>query len=313
MLLKPGICKPANLLDPKKKGSPISYALLYSHETDEPGNVEAFEAVVHSMRLSNGVYRTTYPGRLRDIDERVQALLEKRFISSDPLHIHDLGASDCLATAEWAEVLFTAFPNCTLIASDLSLSIREHWTEWGELFYFEPDGHLLQYVRPPFVIPLDPSWSNGDVVNRLLQRAALWRFKRMCHYLGGRPASKPLSLVHPRAAKLTRQEGRFQTVEHSVFDPLPSPCHVVRTMNVLNLAYFSRARLEAAIENIWSCMHTGGIWIVGRTSENTSVRETRATIFERSESGFVNVLDLNGGAELSTIVSEGIWSRAVNT
>jgi hypothetical protein len=76
---------------------------------------------------------------------------------------------------------------------------------------------------------------------------------------------RKLPLIHPHALVLTRTDPRFAIRRHSIFDPAPSQCHVIRSMNILNKAYFSDADITAAVRCAMASLHPGGLWIVGRT------------------------------------------------
>lgn len=308
MLIRRGICTPADLHNSKRKGAPISCALLLHDSGSRSENARIFEAVISRIRLSNGVYRTTGPGRLADIDQFAHSELETRFSGRDALTVEDWACSDCLASAEWAERIFDAFPNSTFTASDILLHLVQLETDSGEHFFCEPDGALLQYLRIPFVIPMDPSWSRGDVVNRALQRLARRRMRQVSSSEAG-VTTRELPLIHPTARELQSRRPLFRIKRHSIFESAAQPVHVLRTMNILNLAYFSPDQLRAAIGTVWASLQDGGIWIVGRTTVNTGESDQHnATIYEREREGFRVMKQWNRGTEIAELIAE--WNPA---
>src|SRR5438105_10688530 len=134
----------------------VSLQLLRTSIPATPREIALFEAIMQQMRLASGVYRTTFPGRLRDLDRFVMELLGRRYDRQTALEVHDWAASDCLTSAEWAESLFERFPNAHLHASDLTLFLLELGLPNGGAFILEPDVEPLQYLPPPFVIRLNP-------------------------------------------------------------------------------------------------------------------------------------------------------------
>src|ERR1700682_4107581 len=120
------------------------------------------------MRRARGVYRSTVRGWLRGPDRFVIELLGRRYDRQSTLEVHDWAASDCLTSAEWAESLFERFPNAHLHASDLTLFLLEVELPDGAAFILERDGEPLQYLRPPFVIRLNPPEPKPLVVTRLM-------------------------------------------------------------------------------------------------------------------------------------------------
>jgi hypothetical protein len=252
---------------------------------------------------------------MAEVDARVTPILTNRFDSREHLVIHDWAASDCLTTVEWARQLLPLFPRSEILASDLLLHLVEVRVSAGERFFCEPGGALLQYVRRPFVIPMDPSWSRGDLFNRACQRCAQWRFHRIlpANWASTMIPDPPddnlpgvyrLGLAHPEAVRLRETDDRFRIQERSIFEPLPVPCNVIRTINILNRTYFDEPQLGLAIRNVWQSLAPGGIWIVGKTDENTGIQVTRATVYQRAGERWEELLSINGGTEIADIVQQ---------
>lgn len=292
----------------------VSLQLLRTSLPASAAELGVFQYLVTYLRLRSGVYRTTYGGRLKDVDEVVNALLAKRFASDSAIDVHDWAASDCLTSAEWAVSLFQLFPRASLTASDLLLFLVEATLADGSLLITEPDGHPLQYVRRPFVIRLEPPEPRLMLVNRLIGWRALARAAKLQLAI---PAAwleseeeelvtdtvtlRKLPLTHPEARLLEADEPRFSMCLHSGFEPLQKPVDVIRTMNFLNRAYFPAARLIEGMQAVWKSLHTGGCWIVGRTEETQPARND-VTIFERLDRGYRVVERIGTGSEIEDLV-----------
>src|SRR5215831_11156892 len=89
----------------------ISYQLL------KEDSEEVFEAIVKHLRLSSGIFRSTYAQRFADLDPLINRILRGAFSRSD-LEVHDWAASDCRVSVEWAASLWALFPEARVIASD---------------------------------------------------------------------------------------------------------------------------------------------------------------------------------------------------
>lgn len=281
-------------------------------------DVDVFERLMRHVRLSNGVARTTSERRFQDLDLIVNRLLSRYFSFQDELLVEDWAASACLASRQWAESLFQIFPQMRFSASDLALSLIEIEDQTSrKCFIVEEGGRPLQYVRPPFVIRLEPPEPWSLLVNRLWYHWACLRWRQAKHlwplsaaWLNdsqdqeiqqGNYRLRKLPLIHPRAIAFARSDVRFAIRRHSVFDPAETPCHVIRTMNILNRAYFTEQELSQGVQSVIASLRTGGIWIVGRTIQDAPPVHN-ATIFRKEESGNLELLERIGeGSEIDSI------------
>jgi len=294
----------------------ISFQLLRTAMPPEAGEVKRFEAIMHTMQLNSGVYRTTARNRFHDLDRFINGLLGARYSADQTFEIQDWAASDCLTSVEWAESLFALFPKLRLVCSDLMLALIEVQLDDGSAFILQGDGEPLQYIRRPFVIrlgPLEPKWLP---VNHLLARRALAKLRTIKTQIeipagwlespGETLPAPPFQLrkihaVHPEAQALQARDGRFLIRRHSVFEALQEPVDVIRTMNIFNRIYFSDERLLAGAQAVWSSLKPGGLWIVGRTwSDNPPTNH--ATVLERTADGFQLVEKYGEGSEIVPLV-----------
>src|SRR5208283_5371738 len=89
-----------------------------------------------------------------------------------------------------------------------------------------------------------------------------------------------ISCVHPEALSLSRNDPRFTIRTRSVFDRTPN-VDVLRSMNILNLAYFPTEQLIDGIQAAFQSVKPGGLWIVGRTHEEDA--KNHVTFFRRTD------------------------------
>jgi hypothetical protein len=179
----------------------------------------------------------------------------------------------------------------------------------------EPDGTPIQYVRPPFVVSLQKPMPRYYPVNRFLAswaRRGLHEAQEVAlgHLAQKRPPRderapwivQSISLIHPTARRLAAEDSRFEVQVHSVFTPLPQACHVIRTMNIFNPGYFDEARLRSGAACVFDSLCEGGIWVLGRTTEETRPPRNAVSIFQKSGGSFRLLQQLNGGSDIEELV-----------
>lgn len=295
----------------------VSYALLRCGQRGDRADVAVFEHVVRSIRLANGVYRTTYRHRMADLDEAVAPLVEEAVSTTERPEFHDWAASDCLAASEWAIRLHASFPGCVVTASDLTFYLLELSRANRESFVVQEDGSPLQYIKGPFVVSFRKPISPVYAVNRLLLRSARRQLPgvvaaaRAAHWASlldtGSIDLPPwrverIPLLHPEAMSLARRNAAFRLELHSVFTPRSSPVNVIRTVNILNNAYFTEDQIRVGIRAVFDSLVEGGLWIVGRTKEELAVPENHATVWAKTGEGFAEVFRLRSGSEIAELV-----------
>jgi len=295
LLLELGVCSTehyanrAKVPGPRSRDPRFAYTLLRTSSPASPAELERFEDVLQDLGHSTGVYRTTTARRFESLDLFLMPILQARFPRDAPLVAEDWAASACITSAEWFQLLQQSFPNARVTASDLYLHLAEIVLPGGrESFIVEPGGQPLQYIRPPFVIPLSQRESAWLPVNRWLQARAMKRFERLKLDETGE-SSRKISLIHPTALALTRSCQAFRIEEHSIFELRPELCDAIRTMNILNCIYFDATRLTECMRAVWRSLHVHGLWVVGRTFEErkaSTPARNHASVLEKTPEGF---------------------------
>lgn len=273
-----------------------------------------FEEVTRWVRTSAGIYRTTFRGRFADVDQVVLRWMRQLFAAPLELRVQDRAASHCLTSVEWARSLMAEFPNLRMEASDRTLFFLKASLEAGGIYFLEMDGTPLQYVKPPFVLPLDHAEPWWYPVNRFLTVRAKSKLTSLSLPAGldAQPAGKPLRAgnwtvckiphIHPEALELAANDRRFQLRTWSVFDPTSEPCHVIRTMNILIPAYFTASQLQQGAWAVLQSLVEGGLWVVGRTHEFAFTND--ATIFRKENGRFVKLEEVGKGLEIESIIRD---------
>ena len=285
-----------------------------------PGDadIRRFESVMRDICLSNRVARTTERNRFNQLDRQVISALAKVYSATACLAVEDWAVSSGLTALEWYETLRNYYRDVWFTASDHILFLFEVRSQSKGTYIVEPDGTPIQYISPPFVVSLVEAPHFAFPVNRFLQRSAMRAWKNSWaekfqpptewssldlqqHWISIPPFTmRQLPLIHPEVSRLRNE--RFRLRKHSVFSPLPIPVDVIRTMNILNLAYFSEPQLQVAIRSVYQSLRIGGIWIVGRTLDKEAFCQ-EVTVFRKTLEGWEVLFRVGGGSEIEQIVN----------
>jgi hypothetical protein len=296
----------------------FAYPLLRTPLPPSPEDVQRFEDIMRHVHLAQGVYRTTAGLRFQTLDAFLNPILQTHFGAVKPLLVEDWAASACITSVEWFESFKTFFPDVSLTASDLHLYLVEILLPAGDSYIVESTGEPLQYIKPPFVIPLNRRESALLTVNRYLQTRARQQFETLKsrgvlqslaqqhedEWTHGETAFHKISLIHPRAQALALSNPAFKVESHSVFTAHPDSCHVLRSMNIFNLSYFDKDRLMDGVRAVWKSVRQNGVWMVGRTIQERDGQTPavhHASVFEKLPTGFRLMQQHGGPSEIEDL------------
>ena len=251
------------------------------------------------------MFRTSFPCRFGDVDAAGMRWLQRFYSAETELDVQDRAVSHGLSSQEWAEQVFRTFPNANFEASDVLLFLIQLTLPSGEIYIAEPSGQPLQYIKPPWVVSVLHPESLRYPVNRMIAARARRRFERLSLPAGWMESPgaadyrvSKIPCIHPKALSFSKANTRFQLRTRSVFEQAPS-CHVLRTMNILNRAYFSEEKLTAGVEAAFESLKPGGIWIVGRTLEQDF--SNHVSILRRGQNGWQVLERLGHGSEMEEL------------
>jgi hypothetical protein len=288
----------------------VSHALLDVGENPTDEQIRQFEDISFTLRTSNGTYRTTFRQRFHDVDAVAMRCMERFYPPESELLIQDRAVSNGLTSWEWAQRVFAVYPRTQFEASDILLYLVRLTLADGAMYIAEPDGHPLQYIKPPFVVSVEHREPLRYPLNHLVAAWARRRFRRLALPEGWTETSggtgyqvKRISCMHPQALRFSREHPGFQLRARSVFNAAPDSCHVLRTMNIFNEAYFSMEQLAVGAAAAFDSLMPGGLWIVGRTLEEDS--SNHATVFRRGDSGWEVLERVGAGWELEKLALGG--------
>lgn len=272
---------------------------------------QASEALVislfDSLRLKNGVYKTTCSHRLDDVNTWVTNYLP----AASPLNVLDVAISSGTSTLEWIDSLEESGFDCRMTGMDLTIDAllvsfgdRLHAvldrTRWPLMF--EIDGqfisnpprkkHLLRY----FISLTRIKWA----LRLWAQQPVKYRTSRTLRILGMPTTSRNINLVIPRLMGHPRvivREGDLLSGSG-----LEGEFHVIRAANILNRKYFDNAAIVRMVQNLEHQLAQDGLLVVCRTDlDGEGVN--RGTIFKLGEDKrFAPVSQLNGGSEVEELI-----------
>jgi hypothetical protein len=318
-MLRFGICTEEQYrrAGPRRRdlGAQVAYSLLDVGNDPSDERISMFEDLCFRLRTSNGTFRTSFPQRFVDLDAAALRWMSELFAPEAPIQIQDRAASHCLTSYDWAQRIFATYSQAEFEASDLVLCLYELSLASGETYIVEPGGEPLQYIRPPFVLSVRHREPRRYPLNLWLGVRARKRFARLALPQGWMQSDagpgyrvRRISCVHPRAAALAAGDPRFRVRTRSVFEITPQACDVLRTMNILNRAYFTEDELASAANAVFESVRVSGLWIVGRTLEEDF--SNHATFFLRREDSWQVLGRIGNGSEIEQLALAATASRS---
>ena len=279
---------------------------------------EELEKEFFSMIRVNGkVNKTTWGGRLADVDEHFENYLKDTGLS--PRQYLDVGVSSGIITWDWCRKLKQSGRPYKMVATDLLF--RSFLVPVGPGLKVLSDSHggALQYDFFGYGIrsgrPRPRDWLSGVVVISAFMRLLYhWRLSRSglanspTHSCDFSTAIKlnsdvrEIQLISPRI----RGDEEISFVENDLVTPAPDDMRghfdVIRVANLLNHDYFSVDSMIAICRRLKKCMaKPNSLLIVCRTRSDGS---NHGTIFRLSEEYLlVPVKRIGEGSEIEAIVA----------
>ena len=268
---------------------PAARSVFFPPRPRSPGAQRDLETrFFRALRLPNGTYKTTFPGRLTDVDAATADLLG----GHGSLTLLDVAVSSGTTTVELLATLEARGLRVRATATDLYLRAALERRAGCFDVLLDPTGYALQVSCPVGTKcrPHDPAGS--------------WRRRwldRLLGVLGGvpGPGALPVLLVartlrdRPDVV-LEQQDLSMPRVEwHERFD-------LVRAANILNLDYFAPNLLRQMAGHLSDCVRPGGLLVVCRTLDDAS---NHATIFRKTSAGLAPVARVGHGSEIESLMT----------
>jgi hypothetical protein len=250
-----------------------------------------------SIRLSNGVFKTTDRRRMDDVNDLITR--QWKAAASQPREILDVGASSAISTVEWVDSLTQAGFDVQAVATDLSLFSEIVTLSPRHQVLVDGEGYVLQHVL--FGMAIRPWRRRLDLLTGywLLSAAAnaLTRSKLRRRAENG----ERLMLV----SRSARDHERISFVEDDIFElgreDFRGRFDAIRAANILNRGYFTDTLLARAVTVLKDRLAgPGSLLVIARTDDDGS---NHATLFRLDGGGRFERLDAVGkGSEIEDIV-----------
>ena len=268
-----------------------------------------------SIRLSNGVHKTTSPLRLDDANQLLIAVFQKLGVA--PETFLDVAVSSGISTIEWFESLQQARLRPSMTATDLTMTAY-----LVRLFHrcnvlIDTKGFPLQYEFCGLALrPWSPKrfYVLGHYFLTVLYRTLYRRFsKRLAlskrlESLRGSPPTGGDPVIKAQIKLVTyrlRDKKGIELLDDDITGPTPAHLRgrfeVVRAANILNRSYFSIPQLRDSVRNLRDRLAGPGAFLfIVRTEPNG---DNHGSVFRLSDTGSFDVLSRVGrGSEIEDIV-----------
>lgn len=253
----------------------------------------------NQLVLPNGTFKTTYPDRLRDVDEEICRFLLNR---DHRVRLLDVGISSGVTTADWCSKLELAGIDFEMDAFDICVDAEI--TSYGEHIHalLDSSRRVLQYEIFGAAIGNTVSGTLGRRIKRVVPIFALRIFYWVLNSLAKPTRRLPVKLVTRRLANI--DSVNIFELDLMDVDSLEKNYDLIRVANLLNRSYFSDEFLLTAMDKLGRKLKEGGIICVVRTNSNNVNNST----FFQMQDGCLSVIGrTNNGSEIeSLIVTPGI-------
>jgi len=277
----------------------MSLALAVCGEGADP-SPETERRFFGKVLLPNGTWKTTYPNRLDDLNERLLELLPP----GRELELMDVAVSSGVSTLEWSDQLRANGIQHRLVAGDLyPQGWLTSWGSWLAVLFDAGNREPLLFELGRFSLPVR---YDGRFVGPMrpvlvpLLRALAGRARRVdagaaAPYRG--LVQRPVSLVTPELQR--RPEIELVRDDVTVGGSFEQSFDAIRVANLVQPAYFSQRTLVDIVTNLRDRLRDGGLLAICRTTEEGV---NKATVFRRHGDHFSPEASLNGGSEVAEIV-----------
>lgn len=310
-----GLDRPYTWVGKRKRCSVLLLKELFQKGPEES---RMHGLVVRSLITANGTWKETQAGRFSELDKTVLDLLRERS-RGQKLTVADLGVSNGVTSIEFYKTLSSAFP-VDFVATDLwhqVIAFRSIQSGW--IVVLDSDGHPLQFVIGPFVLPAQGRESMIYPINWILRQLCRWTIYPRASVAFGKyhPSAHrdfetismdsceitKLPLLSPEVRLLIKTTETFKFLHADIMQPLPLRRDVIRAMNILTRTYFDDASLRKGLHNCLSALKPNGILILGQSPVDGQ-KEADATVYARERGEICPILRMNEGCGLDDLVRE---------
>lgn len=305
-MLKFGIFKPEQLtrrvLDSVMgRRKFIAIDLYSSVRADDPNSRYLEERMLERFAVANSTFKYTTARRFDEFDRKVVDVIGRCFsptAQQQPLRVHDVGVSDGRTSVAFYEALTTLYEgNIDFTASDMTSFV------WAvsrpgsrNRIVLDDRGQLLQIIAPPFVFStIRPESALLYPLNTAIRQLLTLFYARPLQrtFQKGRELSRKRIPLICRDCIAFIEQGSFSFIDHDLLAPPVGRFHIIRVMNLLNISYFTDEQLSRALENIFTSLEDGGLFITGSNFESGT--EVNGAVYRKEKGNVEKLLESGSG------------------
>ncbi len=246
-------------------------------------NNPVLEKFYTDIYVENKTSKRTANNRFTDIDKISLKYLDKEKIN----YIHDIAVSSGITSDNFYEFLKTQNIPFQMDISDkyAQIFVKKGFTTK----IFDIDDHLIFAYWGVFFA--------GD--KNIFFPLSVLLYKIIKKYNKKYDSDYSLYLFHPYILKKIA-DNKINVIEYDIFQTEQNKKYnFVRSMNILNIGYFSKSKLLTAVTNIKDSLKENGILLVGRTN---SKGINNASFFKKIANKLILLEDVNNGSEIKDLI-----------
>lgn len=282
---------------------------VYDINRSETEQLALENTFFHRIRLQNGVYKTTYANRFKDVNESLIKHLNKE----QELYVMDVAISAGISTYEWNQMLSQSGIKHKMYASDISLYGKlQPITKYFDIL-LDSNNYPLQFDLLNRSIPSSSSSLFPSIIQSIfrvissisLNTIQLLHLSKLLN--AGNPNGSNVRSI-TLVTKLLINNPDFTLLEESISSPTPenllNKFNVLRAANILNKSYFDDTTLTKMVLNLKSRLKTNGLLVVCRTCDEKDGTNA-GTIFNKTDNGKLEILERMGsGSEIEDLIMQ---------
>jgi len=244
------------------------------------------------LRLPNGTYKTTAPGRLAAVDSAFLDVV----VQGRRLQLLDVAISSGVTTLDWLNSLAGADIAADITATDVCLFAFLRRTAGVDLL-IDGQGCVLQVAVGSRGI-CRPYRSSSRWLPRLSE-FIFFVAERVMRRLPAHSNDRvPLvsAAVHGSSGI-----GLVETdIAHPPADDWRGRFDGIRAANILHRSYFTDRELRRLVDNLIECLRPSGVLIIGRTNDDG---ENHFSLIRKEPDGELRLIGrVGGGADIESIL-----------
>jgi hypothetical protein len=243
------------------------------------------EVAYSTLIMENKTSKQTRKNRFKELDN-LTLDVAKNF--NHP-NILDMGVSNGITTLELHELLSSSRINFSLSATDKFYKIQVFKNNLTTIVFDSNQKISAIHVLGIF---LSDILSGKYFLSKIL-------FKILSSILKiDLNKTMEVSLFHKSFQDLIVSKS-ITFLEYDIFEKNGTKTYdFIRVMNLLNLGYFEKEKIEIALKNIKSLLRNGGFLLVGRTFNDIN----DASVYKLDDTKFTLINSINSGSEIHHLI-----------